>query len=233
MEHLTRLIYVDDSAVAEHGWMVFGWVECDPAGWRIALREWLELRKRLYRDHKVPPSTELHATKFINGRDRISIAPASDNQGRIYWKDLGRDVAHDCLEALRDCEHINVGAIYRHTDARGSDFATEKYALYELLVKQWDRELAADGSFGFVTMDGNDRHYRDAHRHLKLDTRHLIEDPAFHDSKHSQWIQMADLVAYTALMHVNQHSGNEFGWSWYRDFLATSDPSGAPRQINS
>jgi len=48
----------------------------------------------------------------------------------------------------------------------------------------------------------------------------------FHDSRPSQWAQMADLVAYTVFTHLNRHAGNEFGWNWYEDFLQGKDVGG-------
>ncbi|MFI5716089.1 DUF3800 domain-containing protein [Nocardia sp. NPDC051750] len=220
-----RLIYVDDSGAEGTGWIVYGWVECSPSEWRRALRAWLELRKRLYADHGVPPSQELHSTKFINGRHRIST-----NLPQTQWKTLGRAVAVSCLEAIRDCPDIRVGAVYRRTTARGRAYYQEKAATYTALVRRWDAELAATGSFGVVNMDGNgtDRSYFNAHRDLKLDTRHIIEDPMFHDSKTSQWIQAADLVAYAAYIQLNPHSGNKYGADWYNNYLSPSDPEGGP-----
>lgn len=78
----------------------------------------------------------------------------------------------------------------------------------------------------FVSMDGDGsaQSYFKAHRSLPLDTRHVIEDPMFHDSERSQWTQMADLVAYAAYMHVDQLPRNKFAWGWYQDFLSESPP---------
>ncbi|CAM3744197.1 DUF3800 domain-containing protein [Micrococcus flavus] len=59
----------------------------------------------------------------------------------------------------------------------------------------------------------------------------LIEDPVFHDSRRSQLVQMADLVAYTAFCHLNRHAGNVYAWNWYADHLAASDTRRGPRPI--
>lgn len=82
-------------------------------------------------------------------------------------------------------------------------------------------------------MDGNgdDPTYFNAQRSLALDTRHIIEDPMMHDSVRSQWVQMADLVAYSVYTHLNHHPGNEFGWSWYEDCLQGKDVNGAPKLV--
>jgi hypothetical protein len=227
-DNLDRLIYADDSGDPRFGWVIYGWVECSPAGWRLALREWLELRKRLWVSHSVPPAQELHATDYVNGRGRIST-----DESVVLWKDLGREVAVECLALLRDCEHIRVGAVYRKTEKIGSEYHEERADLYLRLVQQWDAEQAASDSFAMVSMDGNgtDASYFDAHRALALDTRHIIEDPMFHDSKRSQWTQMADLVAFVAYAHLDQHAKNEFAWTWYETFLSNSDPSVIPQPL--
>ncbi len=238
MGEMTRLIYVDDSGSVDHGGLIiYGWVEVSPAHWRTVLRTWLELRKRLFTEYGIPVSQELHGTEFINGRGRVSVAPPTrltvnkPRPGTVLWKDLGREVAQLCLQTMRDCPDLRVGSVYRWSGAKGTDYARERHEVYANLVQDFDDELRSADAYGFVTMDGQDTHYRAAHRRLKLDTRHVIEDPAYHDSKHSQWTQMADLVAYTANLHLNRHSGNAFGWAWYDDYLADSDGSAGPRLL--
>jgi hypothetical protein len=210
-------------------------VEASPAEWRPALRHWLEFRKALWRDYAIPPHQELHATKFVHGRDRISANPPTRfvHEGTTFWKDLGREVAIRCFETLRDCHHIRIGSAFRETPKRRGEYAGEKSALYADLVRMWDAEQKSFGDFAFIGMDGDgsDPSYFNAHRSLKLDTRNIIEDPMFHDSRRSQWTQMADLVAFAAHVHVNPHAGNEFGWNWYRDYLSSRDPQQAPIRV--
>ncbi|MFJ4028275.1 DUF3800 domain-containing protein [Paenarthrobacter sp. NPDC089989] len=97
----------------------------------------------------------------------------------------------------------------------------------------WNDAQAEAGTYAFVSMDGNgsDPSYVEAHRSLPLESRHVIEDPMFHDSRRSQWIQMADLVAYSAFTHLNRHAGNEFGWDWYTHYLSRKAPHNAPWAI--
>lgn len=216
------MIYVDDSGSEDAG--LNGWIEVSPEAWRRGLRAWLNMRKKLFQDYAIHVSTELHCTKYLQGRSQITSAPPArfkGDAGAIRWKDLGREVGLVCLETLRDCEDVHVGAVYRHTSAKGRAFHQEKVAVYTLLVDQFDHALRETDSYGFITMDGEDPAYRDAHRALTLDTRHVIEDPAYLDSRTSQWTQMADLVAYTANIHLNRHPGNEFGWEWFTDYLSS------------
>ena len=222
MGEMTRMIYVDDSGVEAHGWIVYGWVEVAPEGWRRGLRAWLDLRKQLFTNYTIHVSTELHATKFLQGRGKITPAPPArfqDAAGTIEWKDLGREVGERCLELIRDCPDIRVGAVHHRTSSRGKAFNDEKHSVYAALVERFDRELRAEDSYGFISMDGQEQRYRDAHRALKLDRRHVIEDPSYLDSRNSQWTQMADLVAYSALMELNPHPGNSFGQAWFRHYL--------------
>lgn len=230
---LSRLLHVDDSGSDRSGLVIYGWVEVTPAGWARALRAWLELRKALVRDFGVPVAQELHCTKYVNGRAQISVDPPDRlrRDGRVLWKDLGRDVAERCLATLSSCDDIRVGAVYRRLAGRGAAYGRAKFATYGDFVTSLDRELRDENTFGHVTMDGDDRHYRDAHRRLKLDERHLIEDPVLHDSRISQWTQMADLVAYCANLTLDRYAGNEFGWHWYETYLAPRDPRGGPVEL--
>ncbi|WP_293046684.1 DUF3800 domain-containing protein [Mycobacterium sp.] len=229
MAGLNRLIYMDDSGSPNHGWVVYGWIECTPEGWRPALRAWLDLRKQLYQDHCVPPSTELHCTKYINGRQHISTTAPPNNE----WKTLGRTIAEKCLNVIKHCPDLRVGAVYSQTAKRRKDFFAHKAGCYAETVAMIDQQLIANDEYGLINMDGTrtDQSYYAAHRDLKLSTRRVIEDPLFHDSHRSQLVQMADLVAYATYMHLARHSGNKYGWDWYDAYLRPCAEGGDPVQL--
>jgi hypothetical protein len=63
-----RLFYVDDSGAAASGYIVYSWIECTMADWRVGLRSWLDLRKDLYARYAIPPTFELDAAHFTGGR---------------------------------------------------------------------------------------------------------------------------------------------------------------------
>lgn len=230
---LSRMLYVDDSGSERAGLIIYGWVEVAPASWAPALRAWLHVRKALVRDFGVPVQQELHCTKYANGRARIATDPPERflREDRVMWKDLGREVAVRCLAALTASDHLRVGSVYRRVPDRGAEYARAKYRTYADLVVDLDAGLRAAHTYGHVTMDGEDPHDRDAHRALKLDERHVVEDPVLHDSRVSQWTQIADLVAYCANLTLDRYAGNAFGWHWYERYLAPLDPHGRPREM--
>ena len=80
-----------------------------------------------------------------------------------------------------------------------------------------DARLREDGELGLLVMggDGTDGSYYAAHRDLALETRALVEDPAFQHSHRSQWVQIADLVAYAAYQHLVRLPEKQFAWEWY------------------
>lgn len=230
---LDRLIYVDDSGNPASGTVVYGWVEFSPDHWASVLRCWLETRKRLWREFSIPVTQELHATEYVNGRSRITKRfPAKHvHNGVEYWKDLGREIAVECLETLRCSEGLTVGAVWRQ-DAPGRIALTKREA-YAALIQRVETELAGADSLAMVFMDGDgsDSSYRATHRSLSLSDRRVIEDAIHLDSRSSQLVQMADLVAWCANSHHDRHTGNEFAWEWYSTYLAERDPLRQPQRI--
>lgn len=231
--HLNRLIYADDSGHPQTGLVVYGWIEFSPDHWSSVLRSWLDMRKRLWRDYRIPVTKELHTTEYVNGRGRIStqVPDRHLHNGVEYWKDFGREVALECLETLRCTEGLSIGAVYRRGDPK--DLAVTRAQAYEALVERFEEELVSSESLGLVVMDGDgsDISYRNAHRNLELSKRHLIEDAIHLDSRSSQLVQMADLVAWSANSAVDNHAGNEFAWNWYSDHLAERDRNRSPQEI--
>ena len=98
------------------------------------------------------------------------------------------------------------------------------------MIGYLDHRLSTAGELGFVIVDGDgrDASYFASHRTLSLSRRHILEDPFFQDSRRSQWVQMADLVAYAVYQHLLRHPGKHFTWHWYETYLRGSDVNGGP-----
>lgn len=222
---VVRLFYVDDSGAEETGLAVFAWIECTAASWRDGLRDWLELRRALYADHQIPADYELHATKFVGGRGNPSLDPGWNRQ-----KHLRSLVAELALRTIGASPHVRIGSAFRRTNARGFQHAQETAELYAALIRHLDARLSTAGELGFVIVDGDgrDASYFGPHRGLSLGSRHVIEDPFFQDSHRSQWVQMADLVAYTVYQHLLRHPGKGFTWHWYETYLRPNDVNSGP-----
>ena len=231
--NLDRLVYVDDSGHPATGLVVYGWVEFRPDRWAGVLQAWLETRKRLWRDFAIPIVEELHTTAYVNGRARISrrLPDRHVHDGVEYWKDFGREVAVECLETLRCAEGLTVGAVWRKRPP--AELAQTRREVYAELITRFETQLAGSTSLAMVFMDGDgsDSSYRTTHRNLKLTERRVIEDAIHLDSRASQLVQMADLVAWSANAHIDRHAGNEFAWDWYSHHLAERDPLRGPQEV--
>lgn len=220
-----RLFYMDDSGSPNDGHIVYAWIEVTPGCWAPGLRHWLDLRHRLYASYQVPADAELHATQLIGGRG----TPATGGDFNSS-KARRRQLVEEALTAIGENAHIKIGLVHRHTQARGRDYAQEREEVYGALVDHLDRRLQAVDEYGAIVMDGDgsDPSYLSRHRTLPLASRRLIEDPFFQNSHVSQWVQMADLVAWTGYQSINHHDGKTFAWDWYSDYLSRSDVNGGP-----
>lgn len=230
---LARMVYIDDSGHPQSGLAVYGWIEFDPDHWQSVLRSWLDTRKLLWREFHVAVPEELHTTEYVNGRGRITkkFPDRHVHNGVEHWKDFGREIAEKCLETLQSTEGLRVGAVYR--PGAPEDIAATKRGLYGALIARFESELAVTDSLGLIVMDGDgsDGSYRSTHRQLKLADRHIIEDAIHLDSKSSQLVQMADLVAWSAMASIDRHPKNEFAWEWYAAYLSERDPDRGPQHL--
>lgn len=231
---LNRLIYMDDSGDPKTGLAVFGWIEIAPWDWADALGAWLTHRKRIDQKYSVPVSKELHMTEFVLGRGRIAKQIPTEfvsKEGRDLWKEFGAHVAVEGLNTIGSCQGLKVGSIFRY--GLPHQLHTTKHSLYADWLAELEADLASKNELALVFMDGDgtEKAFRRAHRALSRQSRHVIEDPIFLDSKASQLVQMADHVAWTAnstLMRVPKH---KFAHHWYSQHLAQRDPYRQPREI--
>jgi hypothetical protein len=201
--------------------------------WRSVLRCWLDTRKRLWREFGIPITEKLHTTAYVNGRGRISksISGRHVHDGHEYWKDFGREVAHERLEALRCAEGLSLGAICRRR--KPGNLAQIKRELYAELATRVEHELLEFDSLAMIFMDGDgaDGSCRTARRGLALAERRVIEDAIHIESAGSQLIQMADLVAWCANTTIDRHEKNVFAAEWSNDHLSERDPNREPKEI--
>ena len=222
---VVRMFYVDDSGAHATGYVVYSWVELAVHHWKSGLRCWLDLRKRMYADYRIPPAVELHATKLAGGRGEPSTDPAVNASKR----DRRRVVQH-ALETIGSMSGVRVGTVYRVTRATGRAYARERDELYARLVDHLDTRLGSADELGMIFMDGDGsaHGYYGAHRGMKLAYRSIIEDPLFQHSHRSQLVQMADLVAWTSYQALLRHPGKSYAWKWYDAYLRGADINGGP-----
>lgn len=228
---LDRLIYIDDSGHTASGFVVYGWIEFSPNHWHDVLGQWLEHRKRLWRQYAVPVPEELHMTDYALGRGRISQSVPPEfvrEDGVELWKDFGGEVARASLETMGSIEGLRVGAVY-HQATRETG-AAARADVYGRLLSRFETEMEGTTSLAMVFMDGDgsETSYRDAHRSLPRARRHVIEDPIYTDSKASQLMQMADHVAWCANAAVAQIPKHAFAHDWYDTYLSPRDVHRAP-----
>lgn len=175
----------------------------------------------------MPVSFELHATHFAGGRGSPSI-----NQAWNRHKQNRRIVLQDALSAIDRSEVLRIGTACRQTTATGPDYAVERGSLYHQLVQHLDTRLGDAGEAGIMIMDGRPvESYYNAHRTLKLSNRNVVEDPFFVASERSQWVQMADITAWTAYQHLQNQEREHPAKNWYRDHLLASDVNGGPMEL--
>lgn len=208
----TRLIYVDDSGAEVTGFATFSWIEVPLDEWGAALEEVLEWRSDLTRVHQIPKHFELHATKFANGRGAPSLDPTWNVR-----KAHRSAVLDEAFARFATWSWLRAGTVYSESALRRVAFAKERARVYAELIGHLDDRLAAAREWGLLVMDGDgtDTSYITAHRELPIRTRSLIEDPAFQHSSRSQWVQIADVIAYAAYQKLVAIPEKQFAWGWY------------------
>lgn len=209
----TRLFYVDDSGAEQTGYATYSWIEVAIDEWRTALEDVLRWRAHLSREYGIPKNYELHAVNFANGRGNPSTFGDEWNRRKVFRS----MVLDEAFEWFSGWPWLRAGTVYSTSALRRDAFARERARVYGELVRERDDALTAAGEWGLLVMDGDgsDGSYIAAHRGLPLSTRSLIEDPAFQHSSRSQWVQLADLIAYAAYQSLQRADEKRFAWDWY------------------
>jgi hypothetical protein len=213
-----RLYYLDDSGAADTGYTTFTWLALAPEHWQPALQRWLRYRRSLARRHRILASTPLHATDLVSGRHH----PAAGDHFDAHAD--GPAVVRAGLDVIAAIPWLTVGTAYRH----GGELGKAKLDLYRAVLEHLDTELEQADAMGIILMDGAADHrlIKAHHQHHRTSHRRLIEQPQFHQSTSHQWVQMADLAAWSAYQAIARNPARAHTWNWYRHTVGRHDAHG-------
>ena len=221
-----RMYYVDDSGDPTKGIVVYSWIEVDTAQAPEATAVWRRFRQQLFESYGIPTDFELHSTDFLAGRGH----PSTEEKVN-HSKLVRREILIDALKIIGDLPGVRVGAVYRTSPRRRSGFAEAIRDVFCRLVLGVDRRLFLAQVQGAMVIDGTGDGSCDIYvrlfRSLSLSGQHLMTDPLFQPSSGSQWIQIADIVAFSAFQAVVKRPDREYCWTWFEDYI---DPDG-PREV--
>ncbi|MGO4301985.1 DUF3800 domain-containing protein [Leifsonia sp. RAF41] len=213
-----HLCYVDDSGDSRRGVLLTALIVED-SNWSRTLRAWLIGRREIHRVFGVPKLRELHANQLYKGRGtfcetteqnarfgdaqraavgRMMLSHLSKNGAFVLFSvgtsDRSPSVAYAKLIArLEDWADDNATELMVFYDGRDGS-TVDHHASAREKAEFWEQAIRAAAP------------YRRAHRALDLASRRVIEDVVMQDSRFSQFIQAADLLAYGAFhKHVQSH----------------------------
>lgn len=190
--------------------------------WSAFMQSWLTARQEIKTKFGIDKNAELHASKLLKARGRY----ASKDAPNAYISPENRELAFSyMISAIASSE-----SVHTHTIVTNTGSAPLAYENFLLWLNAWaisvDQHVIVfyDGKDGSNLEDDNNpsqihaelemayrsaRPYKLAHRKLDISNRRILEDVIMQDSKSSQLIQAADLVASCGL---NFSRRNNPGW---------------------
>lgn len=210
----TYVGYVDDSG--DETMSLHSAVLVPVAHWSSHLTKWKRYRHNLRKKHDVPPEFELHASHWLEGKDRPSLDPGAAIN---TTKGIRREWATKALLGIAAMPDLKVFTAVTKTNVK-----SEAYADFLLRL---DESLAAYDGYTMIVVDGDpknaDQSIHRAHRTLALGTRRIIEDGFVQNAAASQFIQMADLVVHSAFQHLAGNPDRSYMWDWYPRYLHANE----------
>lgn len=219
------LVYVDDSGNEEHGRdaIINNPLPSDPALATVAVaRAQVELADLALRTAVKAAASAQQTPADIARSARLPVQDIRD------WvegeRDLHQLASVPCLQESNTAQ-TRRGLIFDRcvdqvaalpgvavlTAYDASTSGEAKSDLYGRLLAAVNTWLVADDASGTIVVDGTPSartlYYRTAHRGLDLQQRRILEDEVIRDSSESHFIQIADVCAYCAYLHLKGKPG--------------------------
>ncbi|MFE4261127.1 hypothetical protein [Streptomyces sp. NPDC056883] len=185
-----------------------------------AERLWREFREELAVDRRllIPTSVALHAVELAGPRGRFHRSRSSSPE---FHRRHTQEVVLRGLRVIATFPGVRVHAVHRET----TDYARDRPALFAALAHDLNAELAGDGTYGRLIVDGDGREaaLRGAHRTLPPEGRYLVGDPVFEPAPTRDLLQAADFLAYAAYQAVARKEPRRFMWDWFAETFPDAD----------
>lgn len=205
-----HIVYFDESR--DEKVAVVSGLAVPASTWEMCLASLRQFRHELKAQDGIFPDKELHAFEFVAGRGKIAegVVPKG-RRCRLFKEALS---AATTLPGVR--------AFVTHSSP--PDIAS---AFGQALTRV-NQAMSVWGSYAVLVCDeGNNDLYTSAVRHWRLRTeatpsesKRIIEDPFFRDSRHSLFIQLVDFVAYARLRQLSPlESKNRYGLDFAFDLI--------------
>lgn len=175
-----HLCYLDDSGDSRNGVTITALL-IEERQWSAVLNAWLDGRRAIHREFGVLKRSEIHANDLYKGRGRTASVSKPDAYARtIAW-----------LEDWASEQDTYLLVFY---DGQQGLSSPDEHVTADRSRELWDRAVR------------DAKPYREVHRSLEIEERRILEDPVMQDSRYSQLIQAADLIAYGAYhRHKQDH----------------------------
>lgn len=213
-----QLAYVDDSGDSRKG-VVLSVLLVRDRDWNGVLDAWLDGRRAIHREFRVPKTRELHANTLYKGRGDYC---DDDEASKRFGQDKRDAVGRIMLSALAKAEGLQIASFVVLTRRTAEAYSKlvdwlDAWAACEdetIMIFYDGRQLGVDDGIRTPVQLQEDWEqamrsaapYRDVHRRLDIRSRRIVEDVFLQDSKYNQLIQAADLVAYGAFqLHRQRH----------------------------
>lgn len=203
-----KIVYVDETgdpagnpSMGGSREFAIGAVVIDSSAWNVALDELIALRRDIRSRLGVPMTEEIKASHLVR------------NEGWFRHKGLRPSLREQIFrDHLRKLEAIGAQCFTVWVDKSGTTALIDvKRKAWDMLFQRLQKTFPTDPIL-LVHDDGDAKyirgHARRVRRHLTaglvsggstaLPVSLLLEDPVARDSKHSYFVQCADLVAYAA-----------------------------------
>ncbi|GAA4719282.1 hypothetical protein GCM10023216_04880 [Isoptericola chiayiensis] len=219
-----HLCYVDDSGDSKNGTTLSA-LMVPVERWSGLLESWLQGRRDIHRQFGVGKNTELHANLLYKGRGRFCESSTEERRfgtrqraatGRIMLNSLARVPGWQAVTIASP--EVRKPRLYAQFVAWLEDWAE---ACDDHLLVFYDGKQGAHAGQGepdatelsemWESAVRNAAPFRRAHRDLDIATRRVVEDVVMQDSRYSQFIQAADLIAYGAYHRHRQERPDIWG----------------------
>ncbi|WP_405619159.1 DUF3800 domain-containing protein [Streptomyces sp. NBC_01508] len=208
-----RVYYIDDSGIPKTGLALYSALGVSVWYAPQIQRAWHRLREDWLATQGVPTDFELHASQFLGGRGR----PGGGNPLKIERYRM----AQEALDVLGVQPGLSITTAYCD---RAGNWREAKAASYSRLLRRLDQQLGLTGECAALVVDGDGSEdlYERVHQEIRPAR---IPLPAAEVPAHtSDWLQMADLVAYTACQAIARLEPKRYMWGWYARHLPKAAP---------